>query len=88
MRHSAAAPVAVLSRALDRTPADLRNFSVGYGNEPIIDDLVGENDPAPHDAINRGHPNLLQTYLPNYLSELFAWRRKGVVLATRTRRER
>jgi hypothetical protein len=36
--------------------ADLRNLSVGDGNETIIDDLIGENDPAPHDAIDRVHP--------------------------------
>jgi hypothetical protein len=58
--------------------ADLRNLSVRDGNETIIDDLIGENDPAPHDAIDRVHSICSQMQLPNSLSELFAWQCKGV----------
>jgi hypothetical protein len=38
------------------TSADLRNLSIRNGDETIVDELVGKNDPAPYDAMDRVHP--------------------------------
>jgi hypothetical protein len=38
------------------TPADLCHLSIRDSDETIVDELVGKNDPAPYDAIDRVHP--------------------------------
>src|SRR5947209_18848880 len=57
-KHEAIAIFLASRAGGSRAGAHLRNFSARHSDKAVVDNLVGENDPAPHTAIDRVHPLL------------------------------